>query len=538
MTPRARSPLRAVAASVAFTAVLSLPKTIHAQSIQLAPGKMPAIGTVDERYQSYNIEMLEVTGGRFWAPYKAQPAAPADTAQPAPGGMPASLYRYRAPIDLANPILRKLAAALGPAYLRVSGTWANSTYFHDSDGSAPATPPAGFNGVLTRQQWRGVIDFSHAVDAKIVTSFAISPGVRDTNGVWTPIEATKFLSYTRSIGGSIAAAEMFNEPTFASMGGAPKGYDAETYARDFHAFHAFIQQADPGLTVLGPGGVGEAGSLGPVTGMRLVKSEDILKDEGPGIDAFSYHFYGGVSKRCTMMGTASQTSPETALSDEWLSRTNRDEAFYADLRDQYAPGKPLWLTETGETACGGNPWASDFIDSFRYLNQLGTLAKHGVKVVIHNTLAASDYALIDESTLTPRPNYWSAVLWRRLMETTVLDAGASSAPGLHLYAQCLRGRPGGVALVAINADKTNTRELTLPTTSSRYTLTSTDLLTPTVMLNGVELKLTANGGLPPLDGAPEKAGKASLRPASITFFAIPEAHNHACLIPIPRPPSL
>src|ERR1035441_5110966 len=87
MTPRARSPLRAVAASVAFTAVLSLPKMIHAQSIQLAPGKMPAIGTVDERYQSYNIEMLEVTGGRFWAPYKAQPAAPTDTAQPAPGGM-------------------------------------------------------------------------------------------------------------------------------------------------------------------------------------------------------------------------------------------------------------------------------------------------------------------------------------------------------------------------------------------------------------------------------------------------------------------
>ena len=35
----------------------------------IAPDKMPRISTVDERYQSYNIEMLEVTGGKFWRPY-------------------------------------------------------------------------------------------------------------------------------------------------------------------------------------------------------------------------------------------------------------------------------------------------------------------------------------------------------------------------------------------------------------------------------------------------------------------------------------
>ena len=30
---------------------------------------MTRLGTIDERYQSYNIEMLEVTGGMFWKPY-------------------------------------------------------------------------------------------------------------------------------------------------------------------------------------------------------------------------------------------------------------------------------------------------------------------------------------------------------------------------------------------------------------------------------------------------------------------------------------
>src|SRR3954454_21068682 len=119
---------------------------------------MPRVGTVDERYQSFNIEMLEVTGGGFWAPYKQQgeaPPRPESEKLPTPGGMDPSLYRYRPPIDLSNPRLRKLAAALGPAYVRVSGTWANSTYFQDSDDPAPATPPAGFGGVLTRQQWKG-----------------------------------------------------------------------------------------------------------------------------------------------------------------------------------------------------------------------------------------------------------------------------------------------------------------------------------------------------------------------------------------------
>ncbi|MCB0688389.1 MAG: hypothetical protein KDC53_17745, partial [Saprospiraceae bacterium] len=28
------------------------------------------IGTVDERFQSYNIEMCEVIGGDFWIPYE------------------------------------------------------------------------------------------------------------------------------------------------------------------------------------------------------------------------------------------------------------------------------------------------------------------------------------------------------------------------------------------------------------------------------------------------------------------------------------
>lgn len=446
----------------------------------IAPGSLKKIGSIDPRFLSYNVEMVEVTGGRFWAPYRSakEAAASAPANKLATPGIDPSLFRQRTPIDLGDGRLRKLAAALGPAYVRVSGTWANSTYFHDSDAPAPTVPPEGFGGVLTKAQWRGVMEFSKAVDAKIVTSFAISAGVRDAGGTWTPREAAKVFAFTKAEGGSIAAAEMFNEPSFPSMGGAPKGYDAAQYGRDFVAFRAFVKKTAPEMLILGPGSVGEGTRMGG--GLLVMKSEDMLTAAGPGVDGFSYHYYGGVSQRCSGMSSAVKMSPEGALTEGWLAKTDQEAAFYRGLRDRFEPGTPLWLTETGETACGGNPWASTFTDTFRFTDQMGRLARQGVQVIAHNTLAASDYALIDEETMTPRPSYWSAVLWRRLMGSTVLDAGVG-AGGVHVYAHCLAGRAGGVALLAINTDG-SARAIEVAGESERFALTARELGSKEAML--------------------------------------------------------
>ena len=47
----------------------------------------------------------------------------------------------------------------------------------------------------------------------------------------------------------------------------------------------------------------------------------------------------------------------------------------------------------------------------------------------------------------------AAELMNELMGTTVLDSGVPVRPGLHTYAHCLRGTPGGVALLVINTDR-------------------------------------------------------------------------------------
>ena len=510
------------------------PRNSSAESI--APSNMPRIGAVDDRFQSYNVETVEVTGGRFWKPYQdigavlqAQAAAKASGSNQ-PAGMSPDLYQYRPPIDLSNARLRTLAAALGPAYVRVSGTWANTTYFQDSEKPAPKTPPKGFNGVLTRREWKGVVDFARATNANIVTSFATSAGTRNAAGVWTPDQARQFLAYTKSVGGSIAAAEFMNEPSFAAMGGAPKGYDAAAYARDIAVFRRFIKEAAPEIVFLGPGSVGEGISLAPAS-MSVLKTEDLLKATGPVFDVFSYHSYAAVSQRCASMGDSATTNAGAALSSEWLSRVDRIEAFYAGLRDRFEPGKPLWITETADAACGGDPWASTFLDTFRYLDQLGRMSKRGVQVNMHNTLASSDYGLLDENTLAPRPNYWAALLWRKFMGTTVLDAGAWRAPSLHLYAHCLRGQPGGVALLAINTDDEQSHSVELTASAERYTLSvpsPKNLDDTRVQLNGTQLKLGADDGLPPFTGVPTGSGHVTFAPATISFLIIPMANNASC----------
>ena len=347
------------------TAVVFLATQLIAQVVSIDVGKMPSISTVDERFQSYNIEMVEVIGGKFWKPYlgsavsnsKAQP--PAEQKDFTPAGIDPNLYQYRGPIALSNPRLRKLAAALGPAYVRVSGTWANSAYFQDSDNPAAANAPSGFSGVLTRKEWKGVVDFSHAVDAEIVTSVATGIGARDAHGVWSSEQARRLFEYTKSVGGRIAATEFMNEPTYAAMGGAPKGYDAAAYGRDIQVFRAFLQKTAPGTVFLGPGSVGEGPFAMPM-GSGVLKSEDLLRATGPVFDVFSYHLYAATSQRCASMGASSQTTAAAALSQDWLSRPEKIGAFYAELRDKFEPGKSLWITETADAACGGNPVGFEF----------------------------------------------------------------------------------------------------------------------------------------------------------------------------------
>jgi heparanase 1 len=499
---------------LAATALLALSAAspISTQSLQL--GQLAKLGMVDARYQGYNIEMVEVTGGRFWAPY---------------GGPANERYRQRPPIDLTDQRLIALAKGLGPSLLRVSGTWANNTYL-EADGEHLSAPPTGFVQVLTRDQWKSVVAFSKAVDAPIVTSFAVSNGTRGADGVWNTEQAQRRLDLTREAGGSIYAAEFFNEANMPSAAPEmPKHYTATNYGAEFRIFRDWARKNAPEMKVLGVGGVGEAGLLRDVpVASELgthVSTEDMMAANPDSLDVVSYHFYGSVSQRCLGLGIGT-ASKAAALTPGWLDLTVRDFKYYAALRDKFEPGKPMWNTETAQAACGGSPWASTFLDTFRYLNQNAALAQLGLAAIQHSTLAASDYGLIDRDSMNPRPNYWAAVLWQRTMGTTVLASPRSPSPALRLYAHCMAGKPGGVTVMALNTGEAPQR-LSLGGKAQAWTMTGQPIDTRAVLINGKAPGLDASGELTGLGGS-AVTGSVNLPGQSVAFYTVPGANNPAC----------
>lgn len=491
--------------------------------IQITPEKIKRLGSVNERFQSYNVEMVEVVGGNFWKPYKMMDSLPSGKSS---SGYDISqknneMYRKLSPINLADRRLLNLAKALAPAYVRVSGTWANAVYFQNNDEAPLQKAPPGFVNVLTQNQWKGVLDFLKATDSKLVTSFAVSNGVRDAQGIWTPKEAQKMVDYTKSQGGEIAAAELFNEPSMPTAGGEmKKDYNGQTFAKDVAAFSAWGRQAVPGMMQLGPGSVieGTPGlpSSAGVKGIKLLPTDSMMSVEPkPVFDAFSYHYYGGVSKRMMQSGPFS-IKADNALSPEWLQKTEAVADYYIRLRDRYNPGKPVWLTETAEAAAGGDPFAATYLDCFRYLYQMGSLAKKGVQVIMHNTLAASEYSLIDQDTHLPKPNYWAALLWAKLMGSEVYNAG-NGAKGVYVFAHSLKGQSVGATYLVMNTNSV-TASVNIPSDAEQYTLTSDALQGTKAFLNGNELQLDAGDNLPAINGKVMKAGKTELPALSISFL--------------------
>lgn len=493
--------------------------------------RYPAAGEVAPEFLSYNVEMASVIGGNFWRPYASMPksapavpsAAPAASAE-ALLGDPKAMFMGRPPLNLADRRLRNLAAGLGPAHVRVSGTWANKIYFQQTGDPANVTAPPGFDGVLTRAQWRGVVDFIKAVNGKLLLSFTISPGVRDANGVWTSKQASDLMAFTKSSGGRIHSAEFFNEPNVPVLGGAPAGYSAADYGRDHAIFEKLVR---PGTLVVGTSAADAGGMQMPAGLGSMISVTDLMgTSPRPQFDVFSYHHYPALSQRCAMMGAALQTNRENALSPAWFAKNDEVIEQHKRLRDVYAPGKPIWVTEIADAACGGNPWGPTFLETFRFADMLGRYSKHGVDAVFHNTLIGSEYGLIDEDAHAPTPKYWVALLWRRLMGVQSLDAG-SQPDGSLLYAHCHRQIPGAVTLLAINTS-VKARIVRTGARARVYALTAGELESRSVMLNGRTLALGANDRLPKLKGRNAAAGEIELAPHSVSFIELTGVRNPAC----------
>ena len=497
------------------------------QFVKLAPENLRELRKIDKRLVSYNVEMTEVTGGTFW---KAYTDAQVDGTEAFPvikdWTNMGNLQQWYDPIDTTNPRLIKLAKELGTAWVRVSGTWANKTYYDFEGKYADGTVPAGFQNVLTKQQWLNLLDFVRAIDGKLLVSIANCPGIHAADEPMPFEQADLLFRTSKEYGVPISAAEFTNEPNLSALSGLPQGYTAEDHARDHDLFGAWLKENYPECLFVGPCTVGDINLFGALegagggmaAGFQMVTTEQLLGEYKSPMDVFSYHYYNGVSERGAAMG--GHWPYEAALTEQYLAVAANCARQYVARRDRYVPGGQMWVTESGDAGCGGNTWASTYVDVPRTLNELGEFCTVTDGVIFHNTLASSDYGFLKHGTFEPRPNYFAVKLWNQLMGDTCFDTAEPVREGAHVYAHSRKdGKEGVVYLVINNSTEPTTVEL--PKAAQVYALTGNGKLrSRTMLLNGHELVLGENDTLPVMEGAAVPAGTLEVAPQGCTFIVL------------------
>ena len=480
-----------------------------AQSVKLASSGQEKLRNINPCLMSYNVEMTEVTGGTFWKAYTPEQIAGTEEFPPIKGMHEmANLMQWYDPIDTTNPRLIKLAKEFGPVWVRVSGTWATKTYY-DFDGKGM---PEGYQSALTRQQWVNLINFVDALGAKLLISVANCEGLHHADEPWNPSEAEKIFALSKELGHPIDAVEFTNEPNMFVVTGFPVGYTAEHFRRDQDLFHKWVRENYPETVIVGPCTVdGNAVSMGPGGGEKssagigaafgtTATTDELMDGCVEKLDVFSYHYYNGISERLAAVMPTAHWLAEQATSEPYLAMAGACARAFAPYRDKYVPGGEMWVTESGDAGGGGDTWASTYLDVLRTLNELGDFASVTDGVIFHNTLASSDYGFLKHGTFEPRPNYFAALLWNRLMGHTVYASGEQIREGAHVYCHSRKDGKEGRAYLIINNSAEATK-VELPGEAQAYVLGGNgDLRSRVMYLNGKALTLGENDELPALDG--------------------------------------
>ncbi|KAL0907166.1 hypothetical protein M5K25_025714 [Dendrobium thyrsiflorum] len=149
--------------------------------------------------------------------------------------------------------------------------------------------------------------------------------------------------------------------------------------------------------------------------------------------------------------------PNKILDPQYLSRVSD---IYRDLQQiiqRHGPWVSAWVGEAGGAYnSGGHLVSNTFLNSFWYLDQLGMASKFNTKTYCRQSLVGGNYGLLDTETFIPNPDYYSALLWHRLMGKVVLSVDNNGSSFLRAYAHCAKEK-AGVSLVLINLNNTEFR---------------------------------------------------------------------------------
>ncbi|GJN00769.1 hypothetical protein PR202_ga17976 [Eleusine coracana subsp. coracana] len=433
-------------------------------------------------------------------------------------------------LDLSNKVLLNAVRAFAPLTLRLGGSLQDKVVYGTADLRRPCTPFVknasemhGFTqGCLPMRRWDELNDFFRKSGAKIVFGLnALNGRVLlpdgSQGGPWDYTNAASLIRYTVNQGYRIHGWELGNELSGSGVG---TRVGVNQYAADVVALRSLIDRIYEGNPskplVIAPGGVDT----------HLV--EKILNPS---------YLDGMASTFSNLQGILNSAGTSTVA----------------------------WVGEAGGAYNSGHHLVTDsFVFSFWFLDQLGMSAKYDTKSYCRQSLIGGNYGLLNTTTFQPNPDYYSALLWHRLMGTKVLATTFSGSNKIRAYAHCARNSPG-ITLLLINLSGNTTTHVSVTSAATthkqgvkkhsrktkhvhvpggftgfaeaagsmrnEYHLTPKDgnLQSQIMLLNGRALATDADGNIPRFEAVKVDAARPiTVAPYSIVFSHIPHFSAPAC----------
>ncbi|XXG55647.1 hypothetical protein AAC387_Pa03g3267 [Persea americana] len=466
-------------------------------------------------------------------------------------------------LDLDNPILLNAVKAFNPLRIRLGGSLQNQVLYNIRNSTEKcdnfrlcSKGLFGFsNGCLTTERWDKINEF--LLKAGAVGTFGLNAlygkqeptNSMDTlwTGAWRPTNADQLIQYTISKGYKIDSWEFGNELSGNAVGAR---VEANQYARDMIVLKGLLTELYKNTSI-------QAKILGPGGFFDQKWFAEFLATTGPNVvDAVTHHVYN--------LGAGLNPELLYKMQDPHLLRNTAQ--IYKDIEHairSFGPWSSTWVSESGSAYNnGGRDVSQGFVNSFWYLDQLGMSSTHNHKVYCRQTLIGGNYGLLNTTTMMPTPDYYSALLFHRLMGKDVLTSTHNGPPSLRAYSHCSPGNKtgsNGITLLLINLSNSTSVDISIaadlnlyaPMTMSmktkssvpreEYHLTLKDgnLKSTTMLLNGCPLQLTAAGDIPPLepklvdDSLPLIVGPSSIVFVTLKGFKAPACEIHSPIGPLP-----
>ncbi|XP_073010807.1 heparanase-like protein 3 isoform X1 [Typha latifolia] len=457
-------------------------------------------------------------------------------------------------LNLSSNILLNAVKAFSPLKLRLGGSLQDKVIY--GTGGEPCTPFVkntsemfGFSqGCLPMKRWDELNDFFKKAKAVIIFGLnALNGRVPmpdgSLGGPWNSTNAASFIRYTVNMGYSIHGWELGNELSGSGVGAR---IGADQYSADVIALKSIVDDAYQGFPskplVVAPGGFFDANWFSELVNKTKPNLMDVITHHiynlGPGVDS---HLIDKILNPSYLDGEASTFSNLQGILKGAGTST------------------VAWVGEAGGAYNSGHHLVTDsFVFSFWYLDQLGMAAKYDTKSYCRQSLVGGNYGLLNTTNFMPNPDYYSALLWHRLMGRNVLATSLTGTNKTRAYAHCAR-ESQGITLLLINLSGNTTTQVFITTGNAftqsmrqrhhtrfrhiphlgrslgfvreEYHLTPKDgdLHSQTMLLNGNILSVDSSGNIPKLEPVQVDATQPiTVAPFSIVFAHIPYFFAPAC----------